>query len=51
MLDGRIRLRRHAHALQLALPPLRTLEEPQHLDHAVLFDGTGDGVVERIAGF
>ena len=36
--------------MQLVVYAFRPLEEPQHLDHAVLLDGAGEGVVERIAG-
>ena len=37
--------------MQLDLPPLGTLEKPQYLDYAVLFDGSGESIIKRVASF
>ena len=37
--------------MQLDLPPLGTLEKPQYLDYAVLFDGSSESIIKRVASF
>ena len=37
--------------MQLDLPPIGTLEKPQYLDYSVLFDGSGESIIKRVASF